>query len=220
MNNTNNFIWTEQLDIDLVELKRTCLFIEHHVNTVIQAIEPIDKLDPRYAYGIQQEIDDLDSITTNYYSKYNFFMFPTFETSKLFYHIQKALKKVNKNYNQSNWYIQSWINVHQKGGQLKKHSHWFTEKDHTAYHGYFSVNAEPSITTYEIQDKENIEIENKNGNLVFGLSSKNHHSTSIWNEEQKRITIAFDIVSLEFMNDYRDSYKDILSQNYNFIPLV
>ena len=67
---------------------------------------------------------------------------------------------------------------------------------------------------------ENIEIENKNGNLVFGLSSKNHHSTSIWNEEQKRITIAFDIVSLEFMNDYRDSYKDILSQNYNFIPLV
>jgi hypothetical protein len=61
------------------------------------------------------------------------------------------------------------------------------------FHGYYCVNAEPSITYYKIDNKEDIfRNNNKNNRLI--LSETGHpHGRDDWFNEKPRITIAYDI---------------------------
>ncbi len=60
------------------------------------------------------------------------------------------------------------------------------------FHGYYCVNAEPSITYYKIDGKYLYENHNENNKLI--VSETGHpHGRDDWYEDKPRITIAYDI---------------------------
>jgi hypothetical protein len=64
------------------------------------------------------------------------------------------------------------------------------------FHGYYCVNAEPSITYYKIDGKHLYENHNENNRLI--VSETGHpHGRDDWYEDKPRITIAYDISPLE-----------------------
>jgi hypothetical protein len=64
-----------------------------------------------------------------------------------------------------------------------------------AFHGYYAVNAEPSITHYKING-EKIDRENKNGRLILAKTGI-PHAVGRWNEESPRITVAYNVSTLK-----------------------
>lgn len=66
------------------------------------------------------------------------------------------------------------------------------------FHGYYCVNAEPSVTYYDIDKTGNI-FENVNKNNRAILSETGHpHGRDDWFEDKPRITIAYDITPHNF----------------------
>lgn len=60
------------------------------------------------------------------------------------------------------------------------------------FHGYYCVNAEPSITYYKINGEHLYENHNENNKLI--VSETGHpHGRDDWYEDEPRITIAYDI---------------------------
>ena len=92
-----------------------------------------------------------------------------------------------------------WATLTRKGRQVFPHTHNFHMVGHVA------INAEPSTTTYSWKDPEgkeyHVPIKNLNGQVQV-TKSVNHHS-SIWEKDESRITIAFDIIGEEHVRDPR-----------------
>ena len=95
--------------------------------------------------------------------------------------------------------IESWINVHRGGEHLHRHSHYYP------FIAYYSVNAEGSSTIYGSQTPGNddVEIKNKNGELVVTVGYPIHHEVTPWEKEDPRITIACDIAGTEMNHSNR-----------------
>jgi hypothetical protein len=89
--------------------------------------------------------------------------------------------------------IESWINVHRREEHLHRHSHFFP------FIANYSVNAEASSTIYgtEKRCKDDVEIKNKNGQLVVTLGYPLYHEVTPWQFDEPRITIACDIAGPE-----------------------
>lgn len=107
--------------------------------------------------------------------------------------------------------IMSWLNVTYgreiNDFQLPNDQHISTDNyhDHNGgrgapdFHGYFSVNAEPSNTNYLINRETPFKNINTNGRAV--ISETGHpHNVDPWNFDTPRITIAYDICPRENMN--------------------
>ena len=107
--------------------------------------------------------------------------------------------------------IMSWLNVTygRKINNLqpphKQHISTDNYHDHNSgngapdFHGYFCVNAEPSITNYLIHRETPFENVNVNGRAV--VSETGHpHNVDPWNFDTPRITIAYDICPRRNMN--------------------
>jgi len=63
------------------------------------------------------------------------------------------------------------------------------------FHGYYCINAEPSVTYYQVDEKI---VENKNKNNVAILSQNGyHHSVGDWLSEDVRITIGYNVFPLK-----------------------
>ena len=80
-------------------------------------------------------------------------------------------------------------------------------------HGYYCVNAEPSVTYYNI-DKKDVIFENVNINNRAILSETSHpHMKGKWSEDKPRITIAYDIVTKREVDYFKSKGAT------NWIPL-
>lgn len=90
-------------------------------------------------------------------------------------------------------WLQAWGNIHRKNEELGKHNHECT------YWGWISINAEGSDTIMD-----NTTIHNKNGQIVM-CSGNIYHKSSTWNKNIPRITIGFDIATVEDLNYKRTS---------------
>ena len=100
---------------------------------------------------------------------------------------KKFLQETNTSYD--NLYIQAWANLTTKNQKILRHKH-----SNTFLNGHIAINAEPSSTIYSIDgDSYNVDIINQNGQIVIAESDLSH-STSIWELDQPRTTIAFEIV--------------------------
>ena len=106
--------------------------------------------------------------------------------------------------------IKCWLNVFRKGEKVDWHNHWPAYKK--VWHGFYCVQVGDSFTEYKIPKVNNIvKVKSKEGLLVVGKSEDDQHRSSPWNEEQRpRITVAFDIVPI-------DSVDNELRVNH-FIP--
>jgi len=139
--------------------------------------------------------DSSGSITTSKWNKYNVFQFYHPAIHKLFRSVRsmtiEACEHYGINFEQEDFWVQGWFNVnYTNGGKLDWHEHggegapWF--------HGYYSVNAEPSSTHYKVFN-ENVTIENKNNRAI--LSETGHpHSMGDWDWNGPRITVAYDVI--------------------------
>lgn len=96
--------------------------------------------------------------------------------------------------------IHGWFNLDFKTEQVPvspiKNDHFY--HDHMGgegapnFHGYYCVNAEPSITFYKINNEVDFENHNKNNRAI--VSETGHpHGRDDWHNEKPRITIAYDI---------------------------
>jgi hypothetical protein len=139
--------------------------------------------------------DTSGSLTTAKWNKYNVFQFYIPEIHNLFKSVRsmavEACDYYDIDFEKEQYWVQGWFNVNYKHiGKLDWHEHggngapWF--------HGYYSVEAEPSITHYKVFEKE-VERHNKNDYAI--LSETGHpHAMADWSWEGPRITIAYDIV--------------------------
>ena len=91
--------------------------------------------------------------------------------------------------------IQGWFNInYNKKGKLDWHDHGPTGAPN--FHGYYCVNAEPSITHYKIDGIHEVENINKNNRAI--LSEMTHpHAMADWDWDGPRITVAYDLLPLQ-----------------------
>jgi hypothetical protein len=144
-----------------------------------------------------QEFSKYGGITTANYFKHNILSFPNENCQKLYDIIRKNIKQFIPN---KRHMVHCWLNVFDNnGGNIPWHSHWQTEFN--AWHGYYCVNANNSTTSYKIKDSILIDVENKDGLLVFGKSGEDQHRSSEWFGDKPRITIAFDVIPLDKINN-------------------
>ena len=154
-----------------------------------------------YKFGILDT-----SLVHGSYTQYN--IFGATSPSPHMYQLFKEIRDIVRDQMPTGkLWIQSWVNHHYENELLGWHNH------SSKFHGYISI--APMHTNTEFED---FTIENKVGQLYFGPGGLRHRvvPTSDMPFEDKRITIAFDIMTEEnFTGD------DILpTDNYGCIPLL
>ena len=122
------------------------------------------------------------------YFKYNIFSLTAGYYT--FYEIYKELILLVKSKlgNKRMW-MQAWLNYHNHDQVLGWHNHDWD------YHGYISI--DPKNTVTEFRDYK---IENKVGQIYFGLGQREHRVVCLDKFSDTRLTIGFD-VSLDLMSE-------------------
>jgi hypothetical protein len=181
-----DYLWTFEADeIDKQTLTSQCFSMERLLGTTF-------RLDP-------STISLYGSFTTQLFKEYNFFTFSSPEILKLYGQLVKHLTPVldpNKQY-----VLQAWVNIYRAGEFIDWHGHWASTLG--AYHGFYCLNVGDSKTYYRLdKDKEKIyTVNDKDGLIVFGKSQGDQHKSSEWDQEEPRITIAFDVVPVESIKE-------------------
>lgn len=146
-----------------------------------------------------------DGFSTRKGESYNVFSYDYPEMYKLKNAIRSMVKEACEyygvNYEEQKYMIHGWFNLEQKIREEKSINPVNQEKffhDHLDgsgapnFHGYYCVNAEPSITYYKINNEILFENINKNDRAI--LSETGHpHGRDDWRLEESRITIAYDV---------------------------
>jgi hypothetical protein len=144
---------------------------------------------------------DSGSISTVKWREYNVFQFHI----PGLYELYKAISDMTKeacdyyeiNFNEQKYMIQGWFNINSaKVGKLDWHDHG--EPSAPNFHGYYCINAEPSITNYKLFYDDSRIVENVNKNNRAILSEMGHpHAMGDWTWQGNRITLAYDVMPLK-----------------------
>lgn len=160
-------------------------------------------------YGIQPHDNDRDiftyskSLSTQKSREYNAFQMYYPFMHELFSAVtdmtREACEYHGIDYNSEQWMAQAWFNINskEKGARLEWHDHLDLKFKVPAFHGYYSVTAEPSETHYRIHDETKI-VENKNNRAILSMVGY-QHAMAPWQWSGERITIAYDVVPLKMM---------------------
>ena len=195
-----HYFKVKHFDLPLDKIKEEALFIVDEVinNYGITFLSD----EPKFGQG---------SLSTKLFSSYNTFLFNQPTLYLLFTELKNFFIEAFQP--KESYYIQSWINVHNKNEFLSWHGHWPTEV--RSYHGYFGVNVEPSVTSYIVPPfMKLINIKNSNNKCLINKSDGDKHRVSKWNENESRISIAFDIIPFDSLQ------KLGLIDSQHFIPLI
>jgi len=126
----------------------------------------------------------------------------------LYYKFYKELQKIirRKVNNDKPLWFQSWLNFHSQDEVLKWHNH-----PDCLFHGYVSI--DPKRTETEFKDYK---IKNETGTLYIGEAALMHRVNVLEPFEDKRITIAFDIVDEKC---FKKNMVNNIDVNTGFIPV-
>jgi hypothetical protein len=140
--------------------------------------------------------------------KYNIFKFENENIKTLYNELMLCAKDACEYYDIDfdlmNYHVRGWFNREIKTTSFP-HDPITNERlyhDHLGghpapdFHGYFCVNAEPSSTYYKIDENTVYENINKNNRMILSENGR-PHSRGIWNEDDFRITIAYDVVPFQ-----------------------
>lgn len=147
-----------------------------------------------------QVFSNTGSVSTQKYFKYNVFQFHNTGLHDLFKNIKsmtlEACEYYGEDFEKNRFMVQGWFNINnRKTGKLNWHDH--PGSGSPFFHGYYCVNAEPSVTNYKLFGDEGNNFENKNRNNRAVLSETGHpHAMGDWDWDGPRITIAYDVVPL------------------------
>lgn len=175
---SNNII-TKDLGLDVAIIKDSC----HKLYEYVKENFSENKKD----YNGQS------TLSTQLFTSYNLLLYPLPGFHELFNGIRQAFIESYPDRDDSDYYIQSWLNMYNKGDFIDWHWHWPDEAN--AYHGFYCVDTYPSHTSYVYEDHDiQMDIPSKDDRLVMSKSYRERHRTWPWTEDRPRITIAFDIV--------------------------
>lgn len=141
------------------------------------------------------------SISTVKWKEYNVFQFNIDGIYNLYKSIAEMVREAcgyyEINFEEQKYMMQGWFNInHSNVGKLDWHDHG--EPFAPRFHGYYCVNAEPSITQYRLFNDPNKIIDNVNKNNRAIVSEMGHpHAMGDWNWSGSRITVAYDILPLK-----------------------
>jgi len=188
MQNYYNYLYTKKLNLDSSEIYRSS---NELYNFIINTFHDNGN-------GYQGNAPT----TTKLYNQYNLFLYNLPGFYNLFYSIRDTYKSITKSTEPV--YIQSWVNVYNRGDYIDWHGHW--PAGMKVWHGFYCVNTEPdSFTSYKLPFLEDIiNIKSENDLLVIGKSEDDRHKSSEWNQESPRVTIAFDIVPAKHINPFNE----------------
>lgn len=191
--------------------KKPQKFFERFLNNDLQEVAD----DLRVEYGriargemlnIQPHDDELDiftyskSLSTQKSREYNAFQFYYPWIHDLYSAVvdmtREACEYYEIDYNSEQWVAQAWFNINSvdKGAKLEWHDHVHDQWDAPGFHGYYSVNAEPSETHYMVNDEHKINV-NKNNRAILSMVGF-PHAMGPWEWEGDRITVAYDVLPL------------------------
>jgi hypothetical protein len=182
------------LDNDLPDLQR---FLESKYKLIQSAkLRGVDELGKDDNHWIES-----GSLSTVKWREYNVFQLYHGGLYNLYKGISSAVKEAceyyDVNFEKQQYYVQGWFNInHADTGKLNWHDHGGPFAPH--FHGYYCVNAEPSITHYQIEDGSDRIVENNNKNNRLIISEMGHpHAMGDWDWDGPRITVAYDVEPLE-----------------------
>ena len=160
-----------------------------------------------FAYGTKTNFNQKSS--TWFYRYYNITSLTVGSNFyyKLFYDLQTLIRKI-ANHKKPLWY-QSWINFHKSNEVLDWHNH----KD-CIFHGYISIDPKQTETQFE-----NFKIKNEIGNVYIGKPEMLHRVNVLEPFDGNRITIAFDVVDENNINNVYKNFGKI-DINTGFIPIM
>jgi len=139
-----------------------------------------------------------DSVSTIKWREYNVFQFYHESIHKLYKSISDTIKEACEyyeiNFDEQRYMVQGWFNInYNHSGKLDWHDHGGPYAPY--FHGYYSVNAEPSTTYYSVFGNQ-VDNHNKNNRMI--ISEMGHpHAMGDWDWEGPRVTIAYDIMPLK-----------------------
>lgn len=158
------------------------------------------------------------SLSTVKWTEYNVFQFYHDGIYKLYKSISDMVKDACHYYDidfgDQHYYIQGWFNInHADTGKLDWHDHG--KPYAPQFHGYYCVNAEPSVTHYMLFNDEKNIVDNYNINNRAIVSEMGHpHAMGDWDWDGPRVTIAYDIIPGEMLHN-----NDQAPQQH-WIPLI
>ena len=128
--------------------------------------------------------------------------------------VKEACEYYGLDFYSERYYVQGWFNInHSNTGKLDWHDHGGPFAPH--FHGYYCVNAEPSITHYRINDGSGRVVDNVNKNNRMIISEMGHpHAMGDWEWSGSRITLAYDIEPLDAL------INNDLTIEQHWIPLL
>lgn len=151
-----------------------------------------------------EKFNELNGAPTQLGHYYNVFNFEHEGIQLLKNALSKTVEDASNYYgfdfNSMSYMIHGWFNLDYKseGGKVSPIERPEHYHDHMGgegapvYHGYYCVNAEPSITYYKINNEIDFENYNKNNRAI--VSETGHpHGRDDWYQDKPRITIAYDI---------------------------
>jgi hypothetical protein len=215
--------FTRDLNLDLQEVTDTLKFEYNRIaNCEMRGIAPhSDTLD---IFTYSKSVSTQKSREYNAFQMYYPFMHELY--SAVVDMTREACKYYEIDYNSEQWVAQAWFNINSraKGGKLDWHDHLDPNIKVPAFHGYYSVNAEPSQTHYLINDEEKIN-HNKNNRAILSLVGY-PHAMGDWEWEGERITIAYDVLPMRILNQraFLDAklqdHEDFWEQHYFPLPKI
>jgi len=212
-----------------IDLKETTEILELEYNRILNGeMRGVKKFD--FTHPENEIFKDSNSISTIKSREYNAFKmyYPFIHDlySSVVDMTREACKYYEVDYNSQKFVCQAWFNINnnEKGGKLNWHDHVHPDSKVFALHGYYSVNAEPSETHYNINGdiKINNNINNRALLSVVGFP----HAMSNWDFDGPRITIAYDVLPLnmllqkDFLNSNLQEHETFWEQHYFPLPQI
>tara|TARA_R100001224_G_C3940279_1_gene122035 strand:+ start:32 stop:601 length:570 start_codon:yes stop_codon:yes gene_type:complete len=154
----------------------------------------------KFCYGVKS--------STHFYRYYNCINLLT--GSKKYYEMFKDIFLITRKYSNTKkaLWIQCWLNVHSENELLEWHTH-----DESLFHGYISIDPKNTETVFK-----NYTIKNKIGNVYIGPSNRYHKVVSKKPYDDKRITIAFEIIDEKIVKKLYKKYGEV-DINISYLPL-
>lgn len=192
----NDYLYVYETDLPMADIKQSCDLL---YNLILQ------NTNPNHNGGTE-----LGSATSKVFDQYNILLFPFPGLYELYESIYNVAVQHIDDWS-TNYYLQAWMNYYQEGEHIGWHSHIVS--DPPAYHGYFYVDAEDSVTSYEFTNGNKVDVPSINGNLIISKSDGDKHRSWPWpHSDRPRITIAFDILPAHAMNYGVNHWMPILKK--------
>ena len=214
------------LNINLKEATETLEFEYNRIlNGEMRGVKKFDRAHPE-----NEIFKDSNSISTIKSREYNAFKMYYPFIHELYSSVvdmtREACKYYGVDYNSQEFVCQAWFNINnnEKGGKLNWHDHVREEYKVLAFHGYYSVSAEPSETHYNING--DVKINNNINNRALLSLVGFPHAMSDWSFDGPRITIAYDILPLnmllqkDFLNSNFQEHETFWEQHYFPLPKI